>query len=487
MVNICYKASPTFKKFHKDRNFVRAVIGPIGSGKSVGCVADLLILANEQQPTLEPPYIRYTKWCIFRNTYRELIDTTLQTFHQWIPQSVGKWEAGNMKFILKYNLPDRTSVHAEFLFRALDRPVDVKKLLSLEITGAFGNEAREFPKQIIDMVQGRCGRYPKTIKDTDPNSATFNQVIYGPTWHGLIMDTNPPDVDHWFYKLFEGINKHGEYVGLPSNHSIYHQPSGTSPEAENIDNLPLGYYTNMQAGKDKEWINVYVHGQYGFISDGKQVFPEYKDEVHCVHADYIPDPKRTIYIGIDFGLTPAAIFGQITPGGAMVLFDELVTFDMGAVSFGKLLRAKMNSQKYYGAKFEVYGDPAGVGRAQTDETTPFQMLEQAGISAFPTYTNDPLIRREIIADYLMRLDFTGKPAFRIYNGAPMFRKGMSGGYSYKRMQVSGEERFQDVPYKNKFSHICDAAQYLFLGAVGDDNILGGFDSKELVYSNRGIV
>ena len=169
------------------------------------------------------------------------------------------------------------------------------------------------------------------------------------------------------------------------------------------------------------------------------------------------------------------------------MFDELVTFDMGAVSFGKILRQKMNESRFHGCKFEIYGDPAGVGRAQSDETTPFQMLDKAGISAFPTYTNDPLIRREVVVDYLMRLDFTAKPAFRIYQDAPMLRKGMDGGYCYKRLQVAGEDHFQDVPFKNKYSHVCDAKQYLFLGAVGDTAVLGGYGKKELTYDNRGVI
>ena len=41
-------------------------------------------------------------------------------------------------------------VELEVIFLALDRPEDVKKLLSLELTGVWVNEAREIPKSIID-------------------------------------------------------------------------------------------------------------------------------------------------------------------------------------------------------------------------------------------------------------------------------------------------------------------------------------------------
>jgi hypothetical protein len=469
-MDIIYKASKTLRKFHKDNNFVRTVIGPIGSGKSVGCIADLLMRAHAQKPNAEG--IRQTRWVIIRNTYRELFDTTLVTFHEWIPADSGEFSMKNMKFTLEYKMEDDTTLHAEFLFRALDRPNDVKKLLSLEVTGGFINECREIPRAVVDMLQGRCGRYPKTILDPETD-----EVISEPTWFGIIMDTNPPDSDSWYYKLFE--------VNLPKNHSIYHQPSGLSEEAENIKYLPKSYYTNMMQGKDKEWIDVYVHGVYGFTSDGKPVFPEYKDHAHSTHEHYEPDPKRTLYIGIDFGLTPAAIFGQITASGQFVLFDELCTFDMGAVSFGKLLKEKLNSKYINFKDIEVYADPAGEQRAQTDEVTPFLILQNQGINAVPAYTNDFTIRREVIAEYMMRLDFNGMPALQVTPGAPTLRKGFAGGYKYKKMQVSGQERYQEKPDKGKYSHACDACQYLFLGAVGGGRVIGGFDNtKPIDYSKQ---
>jgi hypothetical protein len=117
------------------------------------------------------------------------------------------------------------------------------------------------------------------------------------------------------------------------------------------------------------------------------------------------------------------------------------------------------------------------------------MLDNQGISAFPAYTNDFAIRREVVADYLQRLDFTGQPAFSVTSGAPTLRKALGGAYRYKRMQVSNEERFKDVPDKNEYSHIADALQYCMLGAVGDRRVIGGYDNKPIDYSaiNRTIV
>ena len=80
---------------------------------------------------------------------------------------------------------------------------------------------------------------------------------------------------------------------------------------------------------------------------------------------------------------------------------------------------------------------------------------------------------------MQRLDFGGKPAFILGPKAKMLRQACSGGYKYKRMQVSGQERFQDKPDKGRYSHVADACQYLFLGAVGGDRVIGGFGEQDL--------
>ena len=178
-----YLASPTCWKFHESPAFIRGLMGPIGSGKSVACCVELMKLATEQEPSNDG--IRHSRWAVIRNTYRELLDTTTKTWFDWFPKELGTWRAADMEFHMEVG-----DLHVEFLFRALDRPDDIRKLLSLELTGAWINEAREVPRAVLDMLQGRVGRYP-SMRDGK-----------GPTRNCIIMDTNPPDTDHWLYRLF---------------------------------------------------------------------------------------------------------------------------------------------------------------------------------------------------------------------------------------------------------------------------------------------
>ena len=53
---------------------------------------------------------------------------------------------------------------------------------------------------------------------------------------------------------------------------------------------------------------------------------------------------------------------------------------MGVIRFSELLRTEI--AKYYkGYEVDIYGDPAGDFRSQTDERTPFQIYEAMWIES----------------------------------------------------------------------------------------------------------
>jgi hypothetical protein len=444
---------PVSKAFMKSDAFVRGIMGPYGSGKSTACVMEVIRRAQQQAPGKDG--IRRSRWAVVRNTYPELKTTTIKTWHQWVPPTLGRWVDSGPP---THRIADQT-IDLEVIFVSLDRPQDISKLLGMELTGAWVDEAREIPKAILDGLSGRVGRYPSS-------------AMGGCTWTGIIMSTNPPDSDHWWYRLAE--------EDRPEGFEFFRQPGGLSPFAENLDwlnqteetlGLPLGhadrvaqgriYYERQTAGKDPEWIKVYIDGDYGFVLDGKPVYSEYRDSTHC--AEFELNPKVPMRAGFDFGLTPAAVFGQRLPNGRWLWHSELVTEDMGTVRFAEEVR-RVIKERYGAFRFETFtGDPAGDTRAQTDETTPFQILRAAGIPASPAGTNDFIKRRESVAGYLNRM-VDGQPGLLIHPQCRYLRKGMSGGYHYRRVQVAGDERYRDVPDKTIYSHVCEAGQYMMLGA-----------------------
>ena len=158
---VLYRAEPTARQFHQSRAFVRGLMGPIGSGKSVMCVEELKRLATQvQKPGLDG--VRRSRFVVVRNSYPELKTTTIKTFQDWFPASICplKWSAPITAQMVIADLGDGTGVNMEVFFLALDNDDDVRKLLSMELTAGWINEAREVAKSILDGLTGRVGRYP---------------------------------------------------------------------------------------------------------------------------------------------------------------------------------------------------------------------------------------------------------------------------------------------------------------------------------------
>lgn len=273
------KAPKTLRRFERSNARVRCVKGPVGSGKSSDCVLEIPRRASRQRPG--PDGVRRSRFVIIRNTYSQLRDTTRKTFEQWIPPELGSWNEQAFTWVGEWFLDDEKTdrVHCEVLFRPLDRPEDVRKLLSLELTGAYINEAREIAKHILDVLDTRIGRYPAKADG-------------GASWSGIWMDTNPWHGGHWGAKLFAKL-------GPAEGYELFCQPGGRSPEAENVKNLDRCwdslwldadqddeaaviagreeqdkridagkheapcrcYYPRLCVGKSAEYVKVYVDGE----------------------------------------------------------------------------------------------------------------------------------------------------------------------------------------------------------------------------------
>lgn len=453
---------PILRQFLLDDSFVQGIRGPIGSGKSTACVMKILRYAKRQPPGADG--VRRSRWAVIRNTFPELKTTTIKTWHAWVPKESGRWvEQGPPTHHIVAD-----GIDLEVLFIALDDLKDVRKLLSLELTGAWINEAREIPKAVVDMLTGRVGRYPSAAQG-------------GMGWSGIVMDTNSPDDDHWWYKLAEGVDNKGNLMPRPEGYRFFAQPGGLTLGAENLTwllqtdetvRLPLDhperlargrlYYQRQIDGKSEEWIKVYIRGEYGFIQEGRPVYPEYIDSVHCRVFELARGVP--VEVGLDFGLTPAAIFGQKVSMGRWRWRFEECAVHMGAKNFGEhVLKPKFAELERLGFQIgEITGDPSGSTEAQSDETTPFKILSGLGIPAKPANTNDFTLRRESVSGALGRL-IDGEPGLLVHPDCATTRRGMAGRYAYKRVQIAGEDRYHDKPDKNEYSHPCEAGQYLMLG------------------------
>jgi len=445
-----YGMSATAERFHACDSLVRGIMGPFGSGKSTMCCWELMMRAQRQEP--DAAGIRWSRWVVVRNTYPELKSTTIKTWLEWFGD-VGTITYGSpIEYKARIKLADGTEVDMEVAFLALDRDKDVKKLLSLEVTGGWINEAREVSKAVLDNLKARIGRFPKSGADE-----------VGATWHGIIMDTNPPDDDHWWYHLAE--------VEQPRNHVFYKQPGGyreTAPgifepngRAENIENLKGGfnYYFDLMDGVSDDWIRVHVCGEYGVVKTGRLVYTEYVDSIHCAGEELQPYRAIPLILGVDFGLTPAFAFCQWSPDGSFRVLDELCAVDSGLRQFVEEVVKPYIATQYAGMFITAWGDPAGAQRSQTDEKTCIDILNSCGIPASPASSNNIAARTDAISRLLLR-----RNGLMLSSRCKVIRKAFQKNYYYERIAIMGREgTFKDAPTKNFSSHIMNALEYAALG------------------------
>ena len=433
ITNYSYEDAPTLYEFHLCDSRIRAIIGPFGSGKSSVCLFELIQKGIEQSPGRDN--IRRTRWAVIRNTYRQLLDSTIRTVLHWFPEIYyGKYRVADHDYII--TAFDNTEI--ELNFRALDRPDQVDNLLSVEYTGAWINEFREIPKAVVDHLDGRLGRFP-AIKDG------------GPTWKGIVMDSNPFDTDSPYYRIFE--------IEKPKSWTLFKQPSGLSNKAENRKWLEPNYYEDLMVGKDQSYVNVYIHGNYGYIKEGTPVFEHtYNDELHVSKEELRPVEGRELVIGIDAGLTPAATICQITPLGFFNILDEVVSDGIGMQQFSKNMLKPLLATKYHDYKYICVLDPSAYdSRSQTDEKTCRDILELEGFKVERANSNDLSARIIAVENLLSRMTH-GNPVLRLSPNCGVLRAGFNSKYCYRRLRVS-EDRYKETPTKNTYSHVMDALQY----------------------------
>ena len=437
---------PVAARFLADRSRVCAIMGPVGSGKSTVCIFKMLFAAI-QQPVGPISGLRRARWAVIRNTYPELRTTTIRSWHQWVPQNLGRWQSeGPPTHVVNFNVPGGP-VELEVMFMALDSEEDVKKLLSLELSGAWINEAREVPMAVLDRLTERLPRFP-------PHNDG------GVACPQIILDTNAPDIDSDFYRLFEETK--------PPGYMLYKQPSGRSAQAENLHNLAPDYYQAAAVNKTALDLRVYIDGLYGYSRDGKPVFPEFDDTVHVAGQELLPVRELPLIIGLDAGLTPAAVIKQRLPDGQWRALDELVAEQgagIGPNRFGDMLN-RLLRERYEGMKAVGWCDPSAAYGADNEAGESSWLETVANVTRIPIRaapSNQLTLRLEAVRLPMAQLIDGRKPGYLLSPRCRVLRKAYNSGYKFKRLKLAGREAWHDLPDKNEFSHVADADQYAMLG------------------------
>lgn len=479
-----YKPNPTALAFHSSNSFVRLVLGPYGSGKSTLMMAEILLRACSMTPCDDG--IRRIKVAMIRNTSGELYTSTLETWRTWF-NTLGQVHQRQKPVLTWEHVfnDGHGRIELTVVFIACDREEDLKKLKSTEFTIAYLNESCELPAGLLDVIKGRVnGRYP--------SPAICKQKYFT----GVIMDTNPPDTDHWMYKCFE--------VSRPESYQLFKQPSGLMEDengeplkdaqnrfipnidCDNYENLAHDYYTKMAEGAPMEFIKVYCMGKYGLVVNGKPVYPSYNDDLHSVDSIDI-DKNYPIYLGFDFGSTPACMVEQFVDGQLRAIKEFVSDFSTDVMTLAESHVLPWLNQFCRGMMIYSYHDPADPN-GQAIAVSPSQILERLGISSEPGHSNKIQVRIDAAKYFLNKLQ-NGQPAFIVSrSGCPVLRQGFYGKYKYRLVHVYGEVKPKEEPEKSHpISDIQDAHQYIAMAIAQDENVPRFDTNRFLDVDKRGIL
>lgn len=447
-----YQASPTCSDFLRSRAKHKVLWGPVGGGKTSACVMHILMNAIEQEPNRDG--IRRTRHLVVRNTVPMLKQTTIKSFLDWIPDGVfGRWLSSDKIYLMSFD-----DVEAEVQFMSLEDKDDIRKLLSLETTTAFFNEFREINQDVIEGLIGtkRVGRYP-SMKDGP-----------GATYPCILADTNAPAMDTWHQQTMEG--EIGDWA-------LFKQPSGRSPEAENLEYLPKGYYDTD--GLSEEYVKTMIDVEYGTSREGLPVFrTAFIPGFHIAQQPllHITSDAYPLLIGLDAGLTPAAIIGQQTPAGRVHIVAESYVEPKDSMGMERFLDTRLLPLlrgRFAGCTVQVIVDPAAKQRSQANEETVYEMVKKKRIRCVTAPTNKTELRVSS-AELMFSRQVDGKAGLLIDASCTGLIGALKHGYKFAAKR-SGEQ--EEQPAKtHPWSDIADAFMY-FTSYLGGETLAAGRNER----------
>lgn len=479
-----------------------AIQGPIGSGKTDTASMRMFRHCTEQPKQADG--IRRSRWAVVRQTFPELKTTTIKSFCELFPEGdEADGGFGHMTWSppFTYNLK-HGDVEAEIIFLALDKDEDVKKLRSLQLTGIYFNELQYIPLLMVTEGLSRTGRYPPVKQG-------------GCTWSGGIADLNAPEALHWLPIMWGKVPVPDHFTPdqvrqhtRPENWNLFIQPPAllvldeemkkagleplnpgeeveycVNPGAENLRWLQKGYYEKKIKGVTTQWIDANCRNIAASIMRGKAVHPLFRGpNERNSHVSPTPlkySPHLDLYVGLDFGLTPAAVFGQVLQGRVYVL-GEIYAGDegTGSTQFAPIVRQEIVRRfpEISLDRVKFFGDPGGSIRVQTDAQTSFDIFRQEGLRVMlapgANRFKGPGGRKEVV-DKLLSQFVNGLPALCVDPGARMITAGLGGGYQFKVTKTTAGEFMSGDIVKNSYSHPCEAFGYMLLGMGQGSELLFG--------------
>jgi hypothetical protein len=232
------------------------------------------------------------------------------------------------------------------------------------------------------------------------------------------------------------------------------------------------YYLQRKGGKTRTQILVDFCNELGTLMAGKPVWPSFDRLKHVSRTRIKYEPNLPLLVGIDStGRNPAVVIAQ-RRGNKWYILAELVAREIAIPNFAKALKAKIANVvgqagvNYSSSAALFYRDPHQE-KGQGDDRNTDAMYLQEGIRLIPAPGGNAIRTRLDAVEMLFDND-----KIEIDPSCTSLIAACSGGYRFRKMNVSGEVYEETPDKRNGFADVADALQYL---------VLGGGGGREMVY------
>ena len=275
---LIYRPGPVASTAHASQAKLKLAWGPLGTAKTTWLCWRIYYVA--QRAALHGLSIRAL---LARDTYRNLVDSTLQTFLYWFPEGVLSYKEHSDPVDLKLwtPLPDDPlkGIWHTLLFRHGQTEQDASMFLSTEydaialeeIAPAYlpgqGKISPGIAEGVFDMALARLTRQRERAAKVRPE---------------MIMTCNSPPTNHW--ASFRIIDRHESYLkDLNWAHWEF-------PQSDNAENLAADYYSSLEkAWADKlPLIRRFIRGERIPVFVG---IPRFNLDVLDVLRSQCTDPR----------------------------------------------------------------------------------------------------------------------------------------------------------------------------------------------------
>ncbi|ODT88121.1 hypothetical protein [Phenylobacterium sp. SCN 70-31] len=451
-------AGPKAEAYGLSRADLALIVGPTGGGKTTETVRRILRAAQWQDPSPRDGW-RKCRIAVICTTYRRLWDQFTPSYFKEIDREWGmkgpgggsgftgaKGDPWDHRFTL--TCPDGVPAYVEVMGRAVGDQDLEEFFRGLEVTAFILPELDTHATvDILAGCQNRVGRYPEP--DDRPELAPGRPPAYAGVW----ADSNAPVIGSWFHKRF--------YISREEGDDVYIQPSGLSPQAENLQNLRKidpNYYQRLAARMKQKWaIKRFVENKPGFTRHGEPVHEYFDSDRMVVQRAIKPEPGLQLVIACDCGntLNPAASFQQRVGQQIRVLAEVLPPMDL--VQFAAAIKRERETTFADIAEVVIVADPAARARSAMNAQITFAQLlsHYTGIEVLLAPSNDPNVRHTALSNVFQRNVLGGEPGFLVGTNCPGTIEALAGGWRFKRTG----DKVSPTAEKNIHSHIGEATEY----------------------------